>query len=251
MRFGWIGSVVAHGLMLMLMVVAWPHDEPDLPPASTVVPIDIIDSISDVTNISAIAPEPLEDAPEADELAPVGAPHEITPPEPDAPEAIADPKVKQKQKETPRRPTTDLRSLQAMIDLEKRNEGNNGGPRPNAPTGPNPRDAVGAGAAATASEADAIQAHVQRCWRAPADLPYPERLIVKVRIRLNADGSLAAQPELVSPRSLVGLDPATRVAAENALRAVRVCEPFPMRPNRTERVSAVLNFDPRRMAGAY
>jgi outer membrane biosynthesis protein TonB len=251
MRFGWIGSVLAHVVMVLAMVVAWPRDEPDLPPASAVVPIDIIDTISDVTNISAIAPEPLEEPPETEELAPAGAPRTITPPEPDAPEAIADPRQKQKQKDQPRRPTTDLRSLQAMIDLEKKNEGNRGASRPNTPTGPSPREGAGAGTEATASEADAIMAHVQRCWRAPADLPYPERLVVKVRIRLNADGSLAAQPEMVSPRSLVGLDPATRVAAEAAMRAVRVCEPFPMRANRTERVSAVLNFDPRRMAGAY
>jgi len=30
---------------------------------------------------------------------------------------------------------------------------------------------------------------------------------------------------------------------------VRVCDPFPVARNRTQRVNAVLNFDPRLMAG--
>ncbi|MDX2234500.1 MAG: hypothetical protein NW200_08370 [Hyphomonadaceae bacterium] len=249
MRIGWIGSVVAHALMVLATFVAWPRDAPELPPPSAVVPVDIIDTISDVTNVSAVAPEPLEAPPET-EVAPDGAPQSVIPPTPDAPEAIADPKQKQKAKDQPRRPVTDLNDLAALIDRSKKEEGRRNPASASAETGARPRSAIGAGTDMTMTETDAINSHVQRCWRAPADLPYPERLIVKVRIRLNADGSLAAAPELVYPRSIAGADPATRVAAEAAMRAVRVCEPFPVAPNRTERVNAVLNFDPRLMAGA-
>jgi hypothetical protein len=248
MRFGWIGSALAHGLMLMAMLVTWTGVAPDLPPPSAVVPVEIIDTISDVTNVTAVAPEPLDARPET-EVAPEGAPQSLAPPTPEAPEAIADPRLKQKQKQE-RRPSTDLNDLAALIDRSKKEQGRRNPDATATQKGDRPRSAIGAGTDMTMTETDAINSHVQRCWRAPADMPYPERLIVKVRIRLNANGSLAAAPELVQPRSLMGLDPATRVAAEAAMRAVRVCDPFPVAPSRTERVNAVLNFDPRQMAGA-
>lgn len=245
---GWFGSVVTHGLLVLVMMVTWSGSAPDLPAPSAVVPVEIIDTISDVTNIKAAAPEPLETEAET-EIAAEGAPQSVAPPTPEAPEPIADPKQKQKLKEQPRRPVTDLNDLAAMIDRSKKEEGRRNPATVTAEKSDRPRSAIGAGTDMTATETDAINSHVQRCWRAPADLPYPERLIVKVRIRLNADGSLAAPPELVSPRSVAGVDPATRVAAEAAMRAVRVCDPFPVARNRTERVNAVLNFDPRLMAG--
>jgi hypothetical protein len=249
MRLGWPGSVGVHILIAAATMIAWPRETPDLPPPSAVVPVDIIDKISDVTNVSAIAPPPPE-APVEDEVAPDGAPQSLAPPAPEAPEPIPDPRQKMKQKDEQRRPTTNLNDIASLIDRSKRDEGRRPARNPDAERGDRPRNAVGLGTDMTMTETDAINSHVQRCWRAPADQAYPERLIVKVRIRLNADGSLAAQPELVSPRSLSGVDPATRVAAEAAMRAVRVCDPFPVAPNRTERVNAVLNFDPRLMAGA-
>lgn len=249
MRLGWFGSLGVHVLIVAATMIAWPHDAPDLPPPSAVVPVDIIDTISSVTNVSAIAPPPPE-APVEEEVAPDGAPQSLAPPAPEAPEPIPDPRQKMKQKDEQRRPTTNLNDIAALIDRSKDKEGRRPARNPDAEQGDRPRNAIGAGTDMTMTETDAINSHVQRCWRAPADQAYPERLIVKVRIRLNADGSLAAQPELVSPRSLGGVDPATRVAAEAAMRAVRVCDPFPVAPNRTERVNAVLNFDPRLMAGS-
>ena len=249
MQPGWIGSVICHALMLAATFLAWPRDAPDLPPPSSVVPVEIIDKITDVTNVSAVAPEPAELPPD-EEVAPAGSQQTMAPPEPDAPEAVADPRQKQKKKqETPRRTVTDISNIQRMIDLEKKQQGGPGSTTP-APTGPRPRPSLGAGTEMTASESDAIYAHLTRCWRAPADSPDPQRLVVKVRILLNADGSLAGAPELVSPRSVAGADSALRNAAENAVRAVQVCDPFPVAPNRTQRLPAVLNFDPRLMAGA-
>ena len=248
MRLGWIGSVVAHAIMVVLTFVAWPRDAPELPSPSAIVPVEIIDKITDVTNVTAVAPmEP--ETPDDAQVAPDGAPQAVAPPEPDAPEPIADPRQKQKKQEKSRR-VVEASDYAGFFDAAKKNQGRPNPSTTDAERGERPRDRIGAGTDMTMTETDAINSHVQRCWRAPADLPYPERLIVKVRIRLNADGSLAAAPELVSPRSLGGVDPATRVAAEAAMRAVRVCEPFPVAPNRTERVNAVLNFDPRLMAGA-
>ncbi len=248
MRLGWIGSVIAHAIMVVLTFVAWPRDAPDLPSPNAVVPVELIDKISDLTNVSAVAPEDAEPLPE-DEIAPDGSPQTMAPATPDAPEAIADPRQKQKKPEPPRQ-VTDLNSIQRLLDLQKKKDGIRGTSLPDAPTGPNPREVIGPGNDMTATESDAIYAHIARCWRAPADLPDPDRLIVKVRILLNANGSLATAPQLVSPRSIAGADPAVRAAAESALRAVQVCDPFPVAPNRTQRLPAVLNFDPRLMAGA-
>jgi colicin import membrane protein len=246
MRLGWFGSFGLHMLFAAATMIVWPRDAPDLPPPSAIVPVEIIDTISESTNVSALAPPPPENP--AEEVAPEGAPQSVAPPTPEEAEPIPDPRQKQKQKEKERRPVTDLNDIAALIDRSKKNDGRRDAASANAEKGDRPRSAIGAGTDLTMTETDAINSHVQRCWRAPADQPYPERLIVKVRVRLNADGSLAAQPELVSPRGFT--DASTRVAVEAALRAVRVCDPFPVAPNRRERVNAVLNFDPRLMAGA-
>lgn len=247
MRLGWFGSLIVHLVIAAATLLAWPQREEALPPPSSMVPVDIIDNISDVTNVSAIAPAPTEEVVD-ESTTPDGAPQSVAPPAPEVAEPIPDPRQKMKQKQKEQPPVTNLNDIAALIDRSKKNEGNRNPNTTTAEQGDRPRSQIGAGTDLTMTETDAINSHVQRCWRSPADQPYPERLIVKVRIRLNADGSLAAQPELVAPR--VYNDPSTRVAVEAALRAVRVCDPFPVAPNRTDRVNAVLNFDPRLMAGA-
>lgn len=241
---GWIGSVIAHGVLVLALLVSWTGAAPELPPPSAVVPVDIIDTIAEETNVRSAAPEPAPS--EQTETTTEGAPQSVAPPDPEAPEPVPAPNAP-KAKEQPRRPTTSERDLRALIDRAKK-EGQSQTVAGADAVGPT-RGRVGAGTAMTATESDAIYAHLARCWRAPADMPDPERLIVKVRVVLNADGSLAGQPEMVAPRSVAGADPEVQVAAESALRAIRVCEPFPVNPQRTQRLTAVLNFDPRLMAG--
>jgi hypothetical protein len=74
-----------------------------------------------------------------------------------------------------------------------------------------------------------MRAHIIRnqCWREPADARDPASLTVTVRIQLDRNGRLRGQPELVSPTSSGG-NPEVRAAIDNALRAVRLCDPFPM-----------------------
>lgn len=111
------------------------------------------------------------------------------------------------------------------------------------------RAAAGLGAALTASDADALRAQINACWRRPANAAEAERLIVQVRIDLAPDGTLADEPKLVRPSSPPAGDPALRVAAENALRAIRQCAPFELPATRYESWRAVLfTFDPRQMA---
>jgi hypothetical protein len=111
------------------------------------------------------------------------------------------------------------------------------------------RAAAGLGAALTASDADALRAQINACWRRPANAADADRLVVQVRIDLAPDGALAEEPRLVRPSGLAGADPALRVAAENAMRAVRQCAPFELPAARYESWRAVLfTFDPRQMA---
>jgi outer membrane biosynthesis protein TonB len=99
----------------------------------------------------------------------------------------------------------------------------------------------------SASEEDALRAHVQRCWNPPVGADDPHSLVVPVRIYLNPDGSLSRPPEVVqAPGGSFG-----QVAAEAALRAVRRCEPLPLSPGMYDKLRQgfIFNFDPREMLG--
>ena len=71
-----------------------------------------------------------------------------------------------------------------------------------------------------------IQDQLHRCWVVPVALQSaPKPPVPTVRIRLNLDGSLAAEPVLVNRSS----DPLFQVAADSALRAVRAKSCSPLR----------------------
>jgi hypothetical protein len=91
-----------------------------------------------------------------------------------------------------------------------------------------------------------LRAQMNRCWRAPYDLPNPARLIVSVRVSLARDGSLAKPPRIVS--EVAPDDVEMRVAADNALHAVRVCAPYTLPADSYEMWREVtFTFDPRAM----
>jgi hypothetical protein len=71
------------------------------------------------------------------------------------------------------------------------------------------------------STVKALRAQIARCWSAPARTAHADGLIVVVRVKLNRDGSLAADPTLVN--SGTGL---FDVVAESAVNAIRRCQPF-------------------------
>ena len=68
---------------------------------------------------------------------------------------------------------------------------------------------------------------MQRCWRAPLDLPNPDRLVVTVQFDLDRNGNLRGQPRVTSPPGGQSFDPAMRTAVASALRAIRECDPYP------------------------
>jgi colicin import membrane protein len=94
-----------------------------------------------------------------------------------------------------------------------------------------PRQAAGAGRQLTVSQMDALRSHLGRCWRMPADMPNPETLQIRVRIRLNRDGSLAGLPQVLDQLAIEASgNPFLKAARDNAFRAVMECNPYSFLP---------------------
>lgn len=105
---------------------------------------------------------------------------------------------------------------------------------------------VPTGTAATLSqnEIDALRAQIQACWNPPAGAVEAKELIVKVRLMLNQDGSLSADPILLNR----GGHPFFQVAAESAMRAIRRCQPYKLPIVKYDIWKDVeVTFDPRDM----
>jgi colicin import membrane protein len=95
------------------------------------------------------------------------------------------------------------------------------------------------------SEIDALRAQIQACWNLPAGAADIKDIVVHVRLTLNQDGSLAADPVPVNRGT-----GAFQVVAESALRAVRRCAPYRLPVAKYEVWKEVeVNFDPRQMFG--
>jgi len=97
------------------------------------------------------------------------------------------------------------------------------------------------------SELDAFRRHVQKCWNVLPGAGNMESVVVRMRIQLNQDGTLAAQPQITTTIS----SPIMRAVAESAIRAVVTCAPYKMfRPNTyNEWKDMDVGFDSRDMLG--
>jgi outer membrane biosynthesis protein TonB len=95
------------------------------------------------------------------------------------------------------------------------------------------------------SELDAFRRHVQKCWNVLPGAGNMESVVVVLRIRLNPDGTLASQPQLITPVT----SPIMRATAESAVRAVVTCAPFKMFRQQTYPVwkDMEVGFDSREM----
>ncbi len=64
----------------------------------------------------------------------------------------------------------------------------------------------------------------QGCWTQPITVPPGPKYVPMIRVPLNLDGSLAADPTLLNPPD----DPAWQPLADSAMRAVHTCDPLPV-----------------------
>ncbi len=100
------------------------------------------------------------------------------------------------------------------------------------------------------SAADGIREKVTESWNLPPDLPGLEEVHIQVRLKLDHDGQIVGQPDVVARG---GPEKSRKIIAASALRAVLRAAPFKDLPrtqfdNETSSVEVILNFEPGNMA---
>ena len=198
-------------------------------------------------------PEPKREAAKKPE-SPKAEPKKPEPkkPEPAKPEkptqtAASDPKKpnKKQDKPKPKKDEFNLDDIGAAADkLAKSQEAKPEEPAAK-PAASGPRSAAGRGTKMTSTEIDALRSTISQCWNVPAGAPNPETLVVRLKLFLNQDGTVARQPELIDTAGRAGSDPYFRAAAESAMRAVQVCAPYNLPPGKYDDWSEItINFRP-------
>ena len=92
--------------------------------------------------------------------------------------------------------------------------------------------------------AQRIRQCVQSKWNLLAGGEQAQHTLVKIRLRFNPDGTLAAPPVIMNPQST----PYFLAVSDSAIRAAQACEPYSLPPDKYELwKDIVLNFDPRDM----
>ena len=100
----------------------------------------------------------------------------------------------------------------------------------------------------TLSEEDALKAQIFGCWSIPLGLPYNEDLLVRIKLKLEPDGSIAKTEIIDHARMNTPGQSFYKVLAESALRAIKLCQPLRVPSTGYERWRELqLNFDAREM----
>lgn len=218
MRPGVAVSIVGHVGAVMMTMLVWQAHTAIAPMGTQVVPVEIVD-VADESNVRALsedAPEGEQQADEAQEAAPEPAPAPTPAPTPPQP-----------QRRNQQQASDDFDAFLRNYDTRAGRRHTDGETADRSQQGVGP----GTGPERVTLEARAaalVQAAMRRCWRMPADLPDPERLIVVLEFDINRNGTLNGQPRVVSPPpGSYAFDQPMRAAVEAAQRAVRVCDPYP------------------------
>jgi len=154
----------------------------------------------------------------------------------------------------PEPPTFDLDKLASMIDRsretapEKNQQKVLQSETNNYVFAENSRTGSGAGTEMTVNEMDALQSAMYKCWRMPADAKNPEKLVVRLSVKILPDGYVQDVKVIDKARQRRG-DPGNPfwdIAEQRAVRAVAQCGPYDFLP--AEKYSQwkdmTLNFRP-------
>ena len=96
------------------------------------------------------------------------------------------------------------------------------------------------------NEIDALRARLASCWSIPPTTADPSELRVKIKMFLGRDGTLERDPEVVEYRA----NPIGQIAAESAIRAVKLCAPYNLPAEKYDSWKEIIvTFDPREMFG--
>ena len=97
----------------------------------------------------------------------------------------------------------------------------------------------------TITEEDALKAQIFGCWSIPLGLPLDEKLVVKIKLKLNFDGTINNFEILERPKKEI-----YNVFVDSVVRALRLCQPLRVPASGYERWKELqLNFDAREMLG--
>lgn len=261
-------SASLHVGLLAAAYTAWPALAPPVIVTTDTIPVDLV-TIADETNITPQeqAPEPVPEPPPEPAATAESLPEEpppppppeqegfvmdekVEPPKPEPKVAMAEPPPPkpEKPKKEKKKDEFDIDRIASLIDkMDKAPPAaeTREGAKPNAS-----QSARGAGArtAMTATEIDVLRAQLRKCWNVPVGAPDPSALVFRLRIYLNQDGSVATPPELVDEAGMS--DPYFRAAVDSAKRAVLMCSPFQLPPEKYEAWNDItITFDPTKMAG--
>lgn len=105
----------------------------------------------------------------------------------------------------------------------------------------------GANVAMTFNEIDALRAKISQCWNPPVGGLGADAIRVRLRLQLRKDGGLTSTPQVVNRMA----SPFFQAAADAAVRAVMLCQPYNELPARkyAQWRDMILNFDPQEMFG--
>jgi hypothetical protein len=239
-RFGVVGSLLFHGLILAVALVGL-RTNFTTPEETHMVPVDLV-TIADKSNVAAQAP------PQPEKLD-VPVPPREAPPEPDMVQAEPAPDMpvprfdvaKEKPKPEPKveeKPKS-KKDQQADFDSLINNLTKPDKPVKNAKAGPKVIQQVGLGNAMTADIASALQSQIRRCWSLQIFPPNPADAIVDYDLHLTRDGRVASLELLTRGGN----------SFTQASGAIYSCQPYRLPPDRYNDWSQIkpLHFDPRQM----
>jgi outer membrane biosynthesis protein TonB len=239
-------SAGLHGLALLLAYVGVPQLLAEVPPAESVMVVDLV-PIAEVRNLPSTtlppkperAPAPPPEPPAPPEPEPEQAalpePEPVAPPEPEpaqlvAPEPVPDPEpepqpvevarlpaeiTRPRKKPKPPSPLDFEKALRSLEDLE---------PAPAAALDPieqvlaEVETPYRLDAPLSMTEIDSIKAQIQRNWNVPAGARDAQTMTVTLRLRLGPDGTVEHVEVVEAAR--MQADPFFRTMAESAVRAV-------------------------------
>jgi hypothetical protein len=268
-------SAALHGAILLWVLVAFPSSNMDKAPL-VAIPIDLA-SQADVTKIKAGS----KDAKDNDVLA--GQPDEKkqqaakeTKPEQTASlDDKADDKKDKPKDAAAAKPKPDKQdeatdAKQAAADLPKKHKPQvkkrdfnpdkiaallnkipdaTDDPKPVVPDDGKPPKKVngqsnGTEISMSVNEIDALRARIADCWTPPPGGLGADQIVVKLRLKLNEDGTLVGYPSVANS----GSSPFFQAAADSAVRAVYQCQPYEL-PKAKYALwrDMILNFDPSDM----
>jgi len=94
------------------------------------------------------------------------------------------------------------------------------------------------------NEIDALRSRIAQCWSPPPGGLGAGQIVVKLRLKLNEDGTLVGYPTVANS----GSSPFFQAAADSAVRAVYQCQPYSLPSDKYALWrDMILNFDPSEM----